>query len=366
LTAAVRVFCTAAVLSIREPVTANPSLTEFLAASDALERAAAAAFAAASTAESLEAARIEFLGDARGKLREVQGTLRGLPKDDKPAAGKRFNSLKERLESLLAERSAAVGRSSGAGTESVDLTMPGRAQWRGAKHPVTVVIEEIESIFRELGFSIAQGPEVETNWYNFSSLNFPPNHPALDAHDTLYLDEDVLLRTHTSPVQVRTLQKYPPPIRVLIPGTVYRRDFFDASHAPAFAQIEGLCVDEGITFVDLKATLNWFAKRFFGAAKSRFRPSFFPFTEPSAEMDIQCGVCGGSGCSVCKGTGWLEILGAGMVHPTVLESAGVDSERYTGWAFGMGPARTALARYGIPDIRMLYDSDLRFLEQIAE
>ncbi len=296
----------------------------------------------------------------------MQGALREIAKDDKPAAGKRFNSLKEHLEVLLAERHAFIRGSSGAEAESVDLTMPGRDQWRGAKHPVTVVIEEIESIFRELGFSIALGPEVETNWYNFESLNFPPNHPALDAHDTLYLDDDVLLRTHTSPVQVRTLQKYPPPIRVLIPGTVYRRDFFDASHAPAFAQIEGLCVDEGISFVDLKATLNRFARRFFGAAKSRFRPSFFPFTEPSAEMDVQCGVCGGVGCSVCKGTGWLEILGAGMIHPKVLESAGVDSERYTGWAFGMGPARTALARYGIPDIRMLYDSDLRFLEQIAE
>jgi phenylalanyl-tRNA synthetase alpha chain len=347
-------------------VTANASLAEFLATADALESAAASAFAAANTPEELEEVRIEFLGDARGKLRDVQGVLRGIAKEGKPTAGKRFNALKERLESLYASRSSAIKGSSGNSRPDVDLTMPGRPRWRGAKHPVTVVIEEIESIFRELGFSIAQGPEVETNWYNFTSLNFPPNHPALDAHDTLYLDDDVLLRTHTSPVQVRTLQKYPPPIRVLIPGTVYRRDFFDASHAPAFAQIEGLCVDEGITFVDLKATLNRFAQRFFGAARSRFRPSFFPFTEPSAEMDIQCGVCGGSGCSVCKGTGWLEILGAGMIHPKVLESAGVDSERYTGWAFGMGPARTALVRHGIPDIRMLYDSDLRFLEQIAE
>jgi len=178
--------------------------------------------------------------------------------------------------------------------------------------------------------------------------------------------ESVLLRTHTSPVQVRTLQKYAPPTRVLIPGNVYRRDFFDPSHAPAFAQIEGLCVDEGISFVDLKSTLNVFAERFFGASRTRFRPSFFPFTEPSAEMDVQCGICGGSGCPACKGTGWIEILGSGMVHPAVLEAAGLDPERYSGWAFGMGPARIAISRYGIPDIRILYDSDVRFLEQIAE
>lgn len=347
-------------------MTRESTLESFLTTSDALERAAAEAFAAASGAESLEEARIEFLGDARGKLRDVQGELRTIPKEDKPAAGKRFNALKERLESLFADRSAAIRGSSSAATESVDLTMPGRPRWRGAKHPVTLVIEEIESIFRELGFSVAQGPEVETHWYNFGALNFPPNHPALDAHDTLFVSDDVVLRTHTSPVQIRTLQKYPPPIRVLIPGNAYRQDPFDASHAPAFAQIEGLCVDEGISFIDLKATLSRFAKRFFGAGKSRFRPSFFPFTEPSAEMDIQCGVCGGSGCSVCKGTGWIEILGSGMVHPRVLEVAGLDAERYTGWAFGMGPARVALARYGIPDIRLLYDSDIRFLEQIAE
>jgi phenylalanyl-tRNA synthetase alpha chain len=246
-----------------------------------------------------------------------------------------------------------------------DLTLPARERWVGAKHPVTLVIEEIEGIFRELGFTIALGPEAESDWYNFTSLNFPENHPALDAHDTLYLGDGVLLRTHTSPVQVRTLQQYAPPVRVLIPGNVYRRDFFDASHAPMFAQIEGLAVDEGVTFVDLKATLTRFAQRFFGAARTRFRPSFFPFTEPSAEMDVLCGVCGGSGCATCKGSGWIEILGSGMVHPRVIEAVGLDSERYTGWAFGMGPARIALARYGIPDIRTLYDSDVRFLEQVA-
>lgn len=341
------------------------TLESFLATADALERAASDAFVAATTAETVEEARITFLGDARGQLRDVQGALRGIPKEGKPEAGKRFNALKIRLETLHAERVAALGSGSAATDDSIDRSMPGRARWRGAKHPVTLVIEEIEEIFRELGFSVALGPEAESHWYNFGALNFPPNHPALDAHDTLFLGDDVVLRTHTSPVQVRTLQKYPPPIRVLIPGNCYRQDPFDASHAPAFMQIEGLCVDEGISFVDLKATLGRFATRFFGAGRTRFRPSFFPFTEPSAEMDIECGVCHGSGCSVCKGSGWIEILGSGMVHPSVLEGAGVDSERYTGWAFGMGPARVALARYGIPDIRILYDSDIRFLEQIS-
>jgi len=243
--------------------------------------------------------------------------------------------------------------------------MPARHMWRGAKHPVTLVIEEIVEIFRELGFTIALGPQVETEWYNFGSLNFPPDHPAMDAHDTLYLRDDVLLRTHTSPVQIRTLQRFPPPIRVLAPGDVFRRDFFDASHAPMFSQIEGLCVDEGISFVDLKAMLTNFARRLLGTARTRFRPSYFPFTEPSAEMDVECQLCKGSGCPACKGTGWSEILGSGMVHPSVLEAAGVDAERYTGWAFGMGPGRIAMQRYDIPDIRILYDSDVRFLEQIA-
>lgn len=341
------------------------NLNEYLSEADTIEREGTAAFQAAADSDALEAARIAFLGDRQGRVKALQEGLRGISKEDKPAAGKRFNEARTRLEALLAERKTSLERASHAGTRD-DLTLPARRQWRGAKHPVTLVIEEIEGIFRELGFTIAQGPEAETEWYNFGALNFPPNHPALDAHDTLYLEGQGLLRTHTSPVQVRTLQKYQPPVRVLIPGTVYRRDFFDASHAPAFAQIEGLCVDEGISFVDLKSTLNVFAERFFGASRTRFRPSFFPFTEPSAEMDVQCGICGGSGCAACKGTGWIEILGSGMVHPNVLEAAGIDSERYTGWAFGMGPARIAISRYGIPDIRILYDSDVRFLEQIAE
>jgi phenylalanyl-tRNA synthetase alpha chain len=341
------------------------NLQEYLDEAESIERDGASALNAAGDADALEQARIAYLGDRQGRVKALQEALRGIARDDKPAAGKRFNETRTRLEALLAERKSALARSV-AGASGEDLSLPARRQWRGAKHPVTLVIEEIEGIFRDLGFAIAQGPEAESDWYNFGALNFPPNHPALDAHDTLYLEGEGLLRTHTSPVQVRTLQKYEPPVRVLIPGNVYRRDFFDASHAPMFAQIEGLCVDEGISFVDLKSTLNQFAERFFGAAKTRFRPSFFPFTEPSAEMDVQCGICGGTGCAACKGTGWIEILGSGMVHPNVLEAAGVDSEKYTGWAFGMGPARIAISRYGIPDIRILYDSDVRFLEQISQ
>jgi phenylalanyl-tRNA synthetase alpha chain len=323
------------------------------------------AFEAASDANALESARVHYLGDRSGVLRGLQKELAALAKEEKPEAGRAFNDAKRRLESLFEERQRAIRTHPASRIPLPDLTMPARHVWRGAKHPETLVVEEIVAIFRELGFTIALGPLAETDWYNFGALNFPPDHPAMDAHDTLYLRDDVLLRTHTSPVQIRTLQRFPPPIRILAPGDVARRDPFDASHAPVFSQIEGLCVDEGISFVDLKAMLNNFARRFFGAARTRFRPSYFPFTEPSAEMDVQCQICKGVGCAVCKGTGWTEILGSGMVHPKVLEAAGVDSERYTGWAFGMGPGRSAMQRYGIPDIRILYDSDVRFLAQIA-
>ena len=300
----------------------------------------------------------------RLELDELQKRITELPPEARRGGGEALNALKRRFLDAMEERESATAAAS-VQRPPRDLTMPPRRRWQGTKHPVTTVIEEVEAIFRELGFTIALGPEAETEWYNFGALNFPPDHPALDMHDTLYLRDDVLLRTHTSPVQVRTLQTYAPPVRVLVPGNVYRRDFFDASHAPMFAQIEGLAVDEGVSFVDLKATLTHFANRFFGATRTRFRPSFFPFTEPSAEMDVQCQLCGGAGCSGCKGTGWMEILGSGMVHPRVLDASGVDSERYTGWAFGMGPARIAMLRYGIPDIRLLYDSDVRFLEQFA-
>jgi phenylalanyl-tRNA synthetase alpha chain len=340
------------------------TLDEFLSAVSALDKRASETISAASTAADLEAARNSLLGRKSGELVAMMKLLPSLAPDDRREAGASVNRVKSSIEELLAARieTLAPERESG---PVVDLTMPARETWTGGRHPVTVVIDEIESIFRELGFTIALGPEAETEWYNFHSLNFPPNHPAMDMHDTLYLSDDVLLRTHTSPVQIRTMQNTTPPIRILAPGNVYRRDFFDASHAPMFAQIEGLAIDEGIGFVDLKATLTHFANRFFGATKTRFRPSFFPFTEPSAEMDVECQICHGSGCASCKNTGWMEILGSGMVHPSVLDAAGLDSERYTGWAFGMGPARIAMLRYKLPDIRLLYDSDMRFLAQVS-
>jgi len=342
-----------------------PTLAQYLQAATDLVARGVAALTAAANAEALEEARIQFLGDRRGELLTLQKALGTLPPEHRREAGRAFNDAKNALTQALEERRSALSRGTATGLQ-LDPTMPGRRRWVGGKHPVTVVIDEIVGIFRELGFTVALGPESESEWYNFGALNFPPDHPAMDLHDTLYLDEGALLRTHTSPVQIRTLQRHAPPIRILAPGTVFRRDPFDASHAPAFAQIEGLAVDEGISFVDLKATLTHFARRFFGTTRTRFRPSFFPFTEPSAEMDVECRLCAGRGCSACKGTGWMEILGSGMVHPKVLEAAGIDSERYTGWAFGMGPARIAMQRYDLPDIRILYDSDVRFLEQVAE
>ena len=319
---------------------------------------------AAGTSQALEEARTSLLGRKSGRLPELFKQLPSLAVEDLREAGSLINAIKSRLERRLDDRRQQLDRAT-AVKAGIDLTMPARRQWRGARHPVTIVVEEIEEIFRGLGFTIALGPEAETEWYNFTALNFPPDHPALDLHDTLYLGEGVMLRTHTSPVQIRTMQGHKPPIRILSPGNCYRRDFFDASHAPMFAQIEGLAVDEGISFVDLKATLTHFANSFFGRTKTRFRPSYFPFTEPSAEMDVECQLCHGSGCPGCKGTGWMEILGSGLVHPSVLDAAGIDSEKYTGWAFGMGPARIAMLRYDIPDIRILYDSDVRFLEQIS-
>jgi phenylalanyl-tRNA synthetase alpha chain len=319
---------------------------------------------AATTASSLEEARTALLGRKSGRLPELFRQLPSLAPGELREAGSLINAVKAKLETHLEDRRRQLDAASTSRRE-IDLTMPARRQWLGSRHPVTLVIEEIEEIFRELGFTIALGPEAETEWYNFTALNFPADHPALDLHDTLYLGDNVMLRTHTSPVQIRTMQNFKPPIRILSPGNAYRRDFFDASHAPMFAQIEGLAVDEGVSFVDLKATLIHFANRFFGQTKTRFRPSYFPFTEPSAEMDVECQLCHGSGCASCKGTGWMEILGSGMVHPSVITAAGLDADRYTGWAFGMGPARIAMLRYDIPDIRVLYDSDVRFLYQIA-
>ena len=343
----------------------RPTLEQYLQAADEIVGRGLSALESAADADALEEARIHFLGDRRGEILALQKALATLPVEQRRDAGRAFNDAKNRLTIALDERRTTLSRGAAKGPQ-MDLTMPARHRWAGGKHPVTIVIDEIVGIFRELGFTVALGPETESEWYNFGALNFPPDHPAMDLHDTLYVGDGALLRTHTSPVQVRTLQRHAPPIRILAPGTVFRRDPFDASHAPAFAQIEGLAVDEGISFVDLKSTLTHFAQRFFGATRTRFRPSFFPFTEPSAEMDVECRLCAGRGCSACKGTGWMEILGSGMVHPAVLEAAGIDSERYTGWAFGMGPGRIAMQRYDLPDIRILYDSDVRFLEQVAE
>lgn len=326
-------------------------------------------------AEAMAAEEVAILGRRQGVLTALTRRLGTLPATERPAFGAAVNRVKEAFEAAFAARGAELADAGGP-ADGLDLTLPGRARWVGSVHPVNRVVDEILSIFRRLGFAVATGPEAETEETNFLALNFPPDHPAMDMHDTLYLDTGaespppggrVLLRTHTSPVQIHTMRAGPPPYRVVIPGMVYRKDPFDASHAPGFAQIEGLAVDEGIGFVDLKGTLAHFAREFFGAATQvRFRPSYFPFTEPSAEMDIGCGFCGGAGCAPCKGTGWMEILGCGMVHPNVLSGCGVDPDRWTGWAFGMGPARIAMQRFGVPDIRLLYDGDVRFLAQLAE
>jgi phenylalanyl-tRNA synthetase alpha chain len=326
--------------------------------------------------DALAAELIAVLGRKSGALTEALKSVASRPLEERKAYGAAVNRLKASFEAAFAARRDALdAEQRRLEASGVDLTMPGRRRWIGSEHPVTKVVDEIVEIFRAIGFTVAVGPEIETDWYNFTALNFPPDHPAMDMHDTLYVDAPpvpgerggpLLLRTHTSPVQIRTLLESPPPVRVVIPGLVYRNDPFDASHAPAFSQIEGLAVDEGISFVDLKATLEHFAHRFFSSTtKVRFRPSFFPFTEPSAEMDVECQLCHGSGCPACKGTGWMEILGCGMVHPAVFEHTGVDPERYTGWAFGMGPHRITMLRYGIPDIRLLYDGDMRFLEQFV-
>ncbi len=327
-------------------------------------------------AEALEAEEIAILGRKSGALTAALKRVAELPIEERKRYGAAVNRLKAEFETAFAARreelEAERKRQEHAGR---DLTMPARHRWVGAEHPVTRVVDEIVDIFRGIGFTVAVGPEVETEWFNFLALNFPADHPAMDMHDTLYLDAApaegepggrLLLRTHTSPVQIRAMLAAPPPVRVVIPGMVYRNDAFDASHSPAFSQVEGLAVDEGISFVDLKATLIHFAHRFFSpTTRTRFRPSFFPFTEPSAEMDVECQLCHGSGCPACKGTGWMEILGCGMVHPTVLENVSVDPEKYTGWAFGMGPHRIAMLRYGIPDIRLLLEGDMRFLEALG-
>lgn len=335
------------------------TLDEFLSACRRLAEEAPVAIGQAATPAQFAEIRTQLVGRKQGRLADLMSQLALLPADVRRDAGRAVNDVKASIEQQLADREAEVAAATREANVQ-DLSMPARRQWQGSLHPVTLVIDEICDIFRELGFTVALGPEAETEFYNFTALNFPADHPAMELHDTLYLPSDAVLRTHTSPVQVRTLQEFAPPVRILAPGNVYRRDFFDATHAPSFMQLEGLAVDEGVSFADLKATLSEFARRFYGGERRvRFGPSYFPFVEPGAQMDVEVDLGDG------KGLRWVEILGCGMVHPNVLESAGLDSERYTGWAFGMGPARIAMTRHDIPDIRLLYDSDVRFLEQFA-
>jgi phenylalanyl-tRNA synthetase alpha chain len=328
-----------------------------------LRSAGEAAVGGSGSAEEVEQLRVEYLG-RKGRLTGILRRLGELAQEERPVVGAEANRVKDALSALLDERAAGFAVADTG--PRVDLTLPARRRWKGGIHPVTQVVDEICEIFRDLGFTRVAGPEVETVEYNFSKLNTPLDHPAADMHDTFYLADGVVLRTHTSPMQARVMEAFKPPIRVVIPGTVYRRDPFDASHAPGFEQLEGLAVDEGITFADFKATITAFVHRFFGpTVPVRFRPSFFPFTEPSAEVDVRCQICGGSGCPACKHTGWMEIMGSGMVHPNVFTACGYDPERYTGYAFGMGPGRIAMQRYGVTDIRMWYEDDMRFLGQFA-
>ena len=331
-----------------------------------LESEALEAVEAAPDAEALEAVRVDFMGRKDGRISAILRRLGELDASERPTVGAEANRVKGVLGEALDRREAALDAAEGpAGVlGETDLTLPARHRFRGARHPVTLVIDELWEIFRGLGFTRSRGPEAETEWYNFEALNTPLDHPAADEQDTIYLSGGHLLRSHTSPVQVRVLENHEPPIRVLAPGMVYRRDTYDATHAPAFAQLEGLVVDEGITFVDLKATLAEFARRYWGpGTKIRFRPSFFPFTEPSAEVDVKRVYRDEHGTE--RETDWLEIMGAGMVDPAVLDSAGIDSERYTGFAFGMGPGRIGMLKYGISDIRAYFENDVRFLQQFA-
>jgi phenylalanyl-tRNA synthetase alpha chain len=334
---------------------------------EVLDRALAEVAGARSTSD-LEQVRVRVLGRA-GELTTVLRSLGNIPAADRPKVGQQANLAKTQLEERIAARLdelKAAEHQRTLAADRPDLTLPGRRPPSGAVHPLTRVTEEIIDVFAGLGFSVAEGPEVESDYYNFAALNFPDDHPARDMQDTFHVGADALLRTHTSPVQIRTMKAQRPPVRIICLGKVYRRDILDATHSPMFHQVEGLAVDKHITMADLKATLQLFAREMFGPKSTvRFRPSFFPFTEPSAEVDVRCFKCGGDGCRFCKESGWLEILGSGMVHPNVLRNVGYDPEEVTGWAFGMGIDRVALLKYEIDDIRLLFDNDLRFLQQFA-
>jgi phenylalanyl-tRNA synthetase alpha chain len=319
-----------------------------------------------SNTKELEDLRVKYLGK-KGEITVILKEMGGLPKDERPEMGKVANEVRENIEALL-EGAKAEKKNSEINKrlleESVDVTLPGVSRGLGGKHPLMQVLDELEEIFIGMGFKIAEGPEVETVYHNFDALNSPPDHPSRSMSDTFYIDENVILRTQTSPVQIRTMKSNNPPIKIISPGRCFRYDELDATHSPMFHQLEGLVIDKEITMADLKGTLDVFAKRLFGEkTKTKFRPHFFPFTEPSAEVDVTCFKCGGEGCRMCKGTGWIEILGCGMVHPNVIKNCGLDPDEYNGYAFGMGLDRITMLKYGIDDIRHLFENDIRFLSQ---
>jgi len=332
-----------------------------------LRQAALTELPQAENLEILNDLRIKYLGK-KGSLTAILRGVGALSPEERPRIGQLVNELRAELEVLIEKKTAELKQADLANkiaAASIDVTLPGRRPPLGHKHPLTLTLERIKSVFMRMGFDIAEGPEIESDYFNFEALNLPQDHPARDMQDTFYITGDILLRTHTSPVEARTMQSVPPnsPVRIISPGKVYRVDY-DATHSPVFHQVEGLVIDKGISFADLKGTLDTFAKEIFGSSvKLRFRPSFFPFTEPSAEVDISCVMCGGKGCRTCKGTGWLEILGSGMTHPRVLEMSNFDPDQVSGFAFGMGVERIAMLVYGIDDLRLFYDNDLRFLAQ---
>ncbi len=333
---------------------------------DQLVSEATAEIEAADDLAALDAVRVRYLGK-KGALTDLLKQLGKVPADERPARGQAINGAKQRVQATLDARRAALDEAKLAtqlAAETLDVTLPGRGQARGGLHPITQTLQRIERLFAQAGFAVVEGPEIEDDYHNFEALNIPPHHPARAMHDTFYFDARMLLRTHTSNVQIRAMENREPPMAVIAPGRVYRCDS-DLTHSPMFHQVEGFLVDEGVSFADLKGILNDFLHNFFERddLAVRFRPSYFPFTEPSAEVDIQCVICGGSGCRTCGQSGWLEILGSGMIHPEVFRHVGIDSERFTGFAFGMGAERMAMLRYGIDDLRIFYDNDLRFLRQ---
>ncbi len=337
-------------------------LTEILAQIAEQRERFYAELAQAGDGRNLDQVRVRFLG-RKAPLAQYFDLIPKVAPEERRLLGKTLNEVRAELTEALEKRRQELSAAH-APEEEIDYTLPGLAPFVGKRHPVLQAMDRIKEIFYGMGFTVEEGPEIEDDYHNFEALNVPPDHPSRDLQDTFYLDGEFLLRTHTSPVQIRTMERYQPPIRMIAPGRCYRKDTPDATHSPVFHQVEGLCVDEGVTFADLKGVVETFAKRLFGPeVRIRFRPSFFPFTEPSAEYDFSCMMCGGKGCRVCKGTGWLEISGAGMVDPAVFRFVGYDPERYTGYAFGMGVERIAMLMYQVDDIRLFYDNDVRFLQQ---